>query len=66
MISDVSLMPDPSGGSTLAYLVDVGARKVFVQGDGIAPAGDGPPTGDADSGPPQRRRGGGGRPRRRR
>ncbi|HEX3607251.1 MAG TPA: hypothetical protein VH134_15120 [Candidatus Dormibacteraeota bacterium] len=68
VVSDVSLMPNPSGdGSTLAYLVDVGARKVFVQGDGIAPAGDGPLVNDAEGGPPQRRRGGGGsRPRRRR
>lgn len=66
VISDVSLMPDPSGGTTLAYLVDVGARKVFVQGDGIAPAGEGPATTDGDTGPPQRRRGGGSRPRRRR
>ena len=67
VISDVSLMPNPGGdGSTLAYLVDVGARKVFVQGDGIAPAGEGPAPGDTDGGPPQRRRGGGGRPRRRR
>jgi len=66
VISDVSLMPDSSGGSTLAYLVDVGARKVFVQGDGIAPAGEGPAPADTDGGPPQRRRGGGGRPRRRR
>jgi hypothetical protein len=68
VISDVSLMPDPngSGSTTLAYLVDVGARKVFVQGDGIAPAGEGPLVTDGDSGPPQRRRGGGQRPRRRR
>ena len=67
VISDVSLMPDQNGGSTLAYLVDVGARKVFVQGDGIAPAGEGPPPTDFEGGPPQRRRGGGqARPRRRR
>jgi hypothetical protein len=68
VISDVSLMPDPggSGSTTLAYLVDVGARKVFVQGDGIAPAGEGPAVTDTDGGPPQRRRGGGARPRRRR
>ena len=67
VISDVSLMPDPNGGSTVAYLVEVGARKVFVQGDGITPAGEGPAPGDADGGGTvQRRRGGGGRPRRRR
>ena len=66
VISDVSLMPDPNGGSTVAYLVDVGARKVFVQGDGIAPAGEGPALSDPDGGQVQRRRGGGSRPRRRR
>jgi len=37
-VSDVSLIPDASGGKTIAYLIDVGSRKVFVQGDGIAPA----------------------------
>jgi hypothetical protein len=36
-VSDVSLVPDGSGGSALAYLIDVGSRKVFVQGDGIVP-----------------------------
>ena len=37
-VTDVSLVPDGSGGKTLAYLIDVGPRKVFVQGDGITPA----------------------------
>jgi hypothetical protein len=66
VISDVSLMPDANGGSTLSYLIILGARKVFVQGDGITPAGETPIGAEADSGPPPRRRGGGGRPRRRR
>ncbi len=45
-IADVSEMPDPSGsGSTTAYLIDVGQRKVFVQGGGVVPAGEGPPQG---------------------
>ena len=45
-ISDVSAMPDPGGqGSTVAYLIDVGPRKVFVQGGGVVPAGEGPPQG---------------------
>jgi hypothetical protein len=38
IVSDVSLIPDASGGRSLAYLIDVGSRKVFVQGDGIIPA----------------------------
>jgi len=38
-VTDVSLVPDGSGGKTLAYLIDVGSRKVFVQGEGITPAG---------------------------
>jgi hypothetical protein len=66
VISDVSLMPDGNGGNTLSYLIEVGARKVFVQGDGISPAGEGPVGADTESAPPPRRRGGGGRPRRRR
>src|SRR5579859_2072389 len=46
-ISDVSAMPDPNGGggSSVAYLIDVGSRKVFVQGGGVVPAGEGPPQG---------------------
>ena len=37
-VTDVSMVPDGAGGTTLAYLIDVGPRKVFVQGDGITPA----------------------------
>lgn len=43
-VSDVSLMPDGNGGGAVAYLVDVGQRKVFVQ-DGVVPAGEGAPQG---------------------
>lgn len=38
-VADVSLLPDGRGGSTLSYLIDVGTRKVFVQGDGVTVAG---------------------------
>lgn len=44
-ISDVSAMPDGGGGSAVAYLIDVGPKKVFVQGGGVVPAGEGPPQG---------------------
>ncbi|MBV8196448.1 MAG: hypothetical protein JOY80_13085 [Candidatus Dormibacteraeota bacterium] len=37
-VTDVSMVPDGAGGKTLAYLIDVGPRKVFVQGEGITPA----------------------------
>ena len=37
-VADVSMVPDGSGGKTIAYLIDVGSRKVFVQGEGITPA----------------------------
>jgi hypothetical protein len=37
-VADVSMIPDQSGGRSLAYLIDVGSRKVFVQGEGITPA----------------------------
>ena len=37
-VADVSMIPDQSGGQSLAYLIDVGSRKVFVQGEGITPA----------------------------
>jgi len=37
-VADVSLLPDGSGGTALAYLIDVGKRKVFVQGEDITPA----------------------------
>jgi hypothetical protein len=48
-ISDVSAMPDPGGGggSSVAYLIDVGSRKVFVQGGSVVPAGEGPQQFDA-------------------
>jgi hypothetical protein len=38
-VADVSMLPDGAGGANLAYLIDVGSKKVFVQGDGVAPAG---------------------------
>jgi hypothetical protein len=40
-VADVSMLPDGSGGTTVSYLIDVGSRKVFVQGDGVSPAGTG-------------------------
>lgn len=43
-VSDVSVMPDGSGGEAVAYLIDVGPRKVFVQGNGVTLAGDGSNT----------------------
>lgn len=43
-VSDVSMLPDGSGGTAVAYLIDVGTRKVFVQGDGITPASSAPST----------------------
>jgi hypothetical protein len=43
-VAEVSLMPDGNGGSIIAYLVDVGPRKVFVQGDGVTPAAEGVPS----------------------
>ncbi len=36
------MLPDASGGKTIAYLIDVGTRKVFVQGDGISLASNAP------------------------
>ena len=44
-ISDVSAMPDGGGGTTTAYLIDVGQKKVFVQSGGVVPAGEGPVQG---------------------
>lgn len=41
VVADVALMPDGNGGSVLSYLVDVGPRKVFVSGEGVAVAGEG-------------------------
>ena len=34
-VSDISEMPSERGGTATAYLIDVGQRKVFVQGDGV-------------------------------
>ncbi len=34
-VSDVSVMADINGAQAVSYLIDVGTRKVFVQGDGI-------------------------------
>ena len=36
------MLPDASGGRSIAYLIDVGSRKVFVQGDGISLASNVP------------------------
>ncbi len=41
-VADVSMLPDGGGGSSVAYLIDIGNRKVFVQGDGVARASAGP------------------------
>lgn len=38
-VADISELPSASGGNQTAYLIDVGARKIFVQGDGVALAG---------------------------
>jgi hypothetical protein len=43
-VADVSVLPDGSGGKAVAYLIDVGSRKVFVQGEGITPASSAPST----------------------
>jgi hypothetical protein len=40
-VSDVSMLPD-GDGMAIAYLIDVGNRKIFVQGDGVTAAGTGP------------------------
>ena len=34
-VSDISELPAASGGTQTSYLIDVGSRKVFVQGDGV-------------------------------
>lgn len=34
-VTDVSELPDGDGGTATSYLIDVGSRKVFVQGTGI-------------------------------
>jgi hypothetical protein len=41
IVSDVSMMPD-GDGMAISYLIDVGNRKIFVQGDGVTAAGTGP------------------------
>ena len=41
-VADVSMLPNSDGGNALAYLIDIGNRKVFVQGDGVTRAGAGP------------------------
>ncbi len=43
-VSDISELPNAAGGIQTAYLIDVGQRKVFVQGDGVALAGTGAAT----------------------
>lgn len=40
-VSDISLLPDGRGANVVSYLIDVGPRKVFVQGDGVALAAEG-------------------------
>ncbi len=39
-VADISVLPDGKGGSAVSYLIDVGSKKIFVQGDGISLAGD--------------------------
>jgi hypothetical protein len=46
-VSDAQAMPDGQGGTTLMYLIDVGPRKILVQGSGVVPAGDAPASFDA-------------------
>jgi len=47
-VADVSMLPDGGGGMSVSYLIDVGNRKVFVQGDGVTRAAAGAlPTFDA-------------------
>jgi len=41
-VADVSMLPDGGGGLSVSYLIDVGNRKVFVQGDGVTKASAGP------------------------
>jgi hypothetical protein len=43
-VVEVAEFPDGKGGTTNAYFIDIerGARKVFVQGDGVTAAGTGP------------------------
>ena len=41
-VADVSMLPDGGGGLSISYLIDVGNRKVFVQGDVVTRASAGP------------------------
>jgi len=34
-VTDISELPDGGGGTATSYLIDVGSRKVFVQGTGV-------------------------------
>ena len=43
-VSDVSVLPDGNGGTAVSYIVDVGPRKVFVQGEGVVLAEQSAPT----------------------
>ena len=43
-VSDISTMPDGSGGETISDLIDIGPRKVFAQGNGVTPAGEAAPA----------------------
>ena len=45
-VVEVAEFPDGKGGTQAAYFIDIerGARKVFVQGEGVTPAGSGSPT----------------------
>lgn len=40
-VTDISELPDGKGGAAVSYLIDVGSRKVFVQGEGVTLAGAG-------------------------
>jgi hypothetical protein len=48
-VADVSMIPDQSGGQSLAYLIDVGSRKVFVQGEGTRATASRHPIGTVHS-----------------
>ena len=41
VVEVVAQFPDGKGGTNAAYLIDIerGQRKVFVQGEGVVPAG---------------------------
>ncbi len=41
-VADVSMLPDGGGGMTISFLIEVGNRKVFVQGVGVTRASAGP------------------------